>query len=262
MPVASVAPEGFSEITPKIPEYMRLGIEYDAADRFIRTELPSPWDRYDENLSVAEINSVRKNYTADLNWIMRDYGDRLTGYDLAESVKVWLRVNNAEEQSVCEVLRERGWRTSSAGRGSGVGDADVFLSHVQAELPSITLEAMSRIDSRFGVARKGTKRVGSRIWVDFFSLRQWCAARRRSNHARPAARASPPLTQSCHSHAPRPAPANNAARRPSSRSRSSSSSARRARCTCTWTTRRRARATHGAPSASSRRLARSTAARS
>lgn len=176
MPAASVVPQAsFSDIDKELPDYLRLGIEFDAADRYIRTELPSPWNRYDETLSATEIKAIRKNYPPELSWIASSYGDRLTGYDLAEAVKVWLRANNAENQSVCEVLRERGWRTSSAER-DGVGGADVFLSHVQAELPSITLEAMSRIDSRFGVARKGTKSVGSRIWVDFFSLRQWYAA--------------------------------------------------------------------------------------
>ena len=77
---------------------------------------------------------------------------------------MWLRMNNAEDKSVCEVLKERGWE--------GIGETEVFLSHVQAESPSETLHAMYDIDIRQGPARKGTKHKGSKIWVDYFCLRQ------------------------------------------------------------------------------------------
>tara|TARA_B110001452_G_scaffold265934_1_gene271604 strand:+ start:2235 stop:2513 length:279 start_codon:yes stop_codon:yes gene_type:complete len=69
------------------------------------------------------------------------YGDRLTGYDMVEATKVWLKKNGGEEKSVCEILRERGWE--------GIGEAEVFLSHVQAETPKETMEAMRDIDRRF-----------------------------------------------------------------------------------------------------------------
>ena len=65
---------------------------------------------------------------------------------------------------MCEVLKERGWE--------GVGEAEVFLSHVQAEHPKETQNAMVRISDRAGPARRGTKHEGSKVWVDYFCLRQ------------------------------------------------------------------------------------------
>jgi len=76
---------------------------------------------------------------------------------------VWLKNNNAEGKSVCEVLKERGWK--------GIGPPEVFLSHVQAENPSETLHAISAISARIGAARKGTKHPNSKIWVDYLCLR-------------------------------------------------------------------------------------------
>ena len=83
---------------------------------------------------------------------------------------MWLRMNNAEDKSVCEVLKERGWE--------GVGEIEVFLSHVQAESPLETLRALQSIDCRGkredmprGPARK-LKHEGSKVWVDYFCLRQ------------------------------------------------------------------------------------------
>ena len=75
------------------------------------------------------------------------------GYDLAEAIKVWLNKNNDEAKSVCEELKERGWE--------GIGETEVFLSHVQAESPGETLNAMYNIDLRQGPARKGTKHMAS-----------------------------------------------------------------------------------------------------
>ena len=77
---------------------------------------------------------------------------------------MWLRENKAEDKSVCEVLKERGWE--------GVGEAELFLSHVQAESPIDTWGAMSMIHYRQGPARRGTKHRGSIVWVDYFCLRQ------------------------------------------------------------------------------------------
>ena len=116
--------------------------------------------------SADEVKAIRRAYPESLFWIAADpgKGDRLTGYDLAEAIKTWLRNNNAEDKSVCEVLKERGW--------DGVGEADVFLSHVQAEHPRESLGAMANIDERRGAARRGTKHMGSKIWVDYFCLRQ------------------------------------------------------------------------------------------
>ena len=166
----SVAPEEPGVV--KLPPHLLLAPTYSAALKFIQTELGGPWKKVGysvatakwTSLSAADVRAIRSDYPESLSWIATKYGDRLTGYDLAEAIKVWLKKNNAEDKSVCEVLKERGWE--------GVGEAEVFLSHVQAESPEETLEAMLNIHSRQGPARKGTKHRGSKIWVDYFCLRQ------------------------------------------------------------------------------------------
>jgi len=164
----SVAPEEPGVV--RLPPHLLLAPNYATALKFVRTELGGPWARVgflnDETaLSAADVRAARRNYPESLFWIAEQYGDRLTGYDLAEAIKVWLTTNNAEDKSVCEVLKERGWR--------GIGKAEVFLSHVQAESASQTImQAMRGIDTRSGPARKGTKHIGSKIWVDYFCLRQ------------------------------------------------------------------------------------------
>ena len=82
---------------------------------------------------------------------------------------------------MCEVLKERGWE--------GIGEAEVFLSHVQAESPSETLRAMGDIDGAradIGVRpwEHGAQAAPytivdgvitahtEKIWVDYFCLRQ------------------------------------------------------------------------------------------
>jgi len=156
----------------KLPPHLLLAPDYATALKFIQTELGGPWEKVraihggapTNPLSAANVRLIRSDYPESLWWIKKQYGERLTGYDLAEAIKVWLKNNNAEDKSVCEVLKERGWK--------GIGEAEVFLSHVQAEFPGDTLDAMRRIDKREGPARKGTKHQNSKIWVDYFCLRQ------------------------------------------------------------------------------------------
>ena len=144
----------------EVPPHLRLGLNRAAYDKFVKEEL-SKVRFYEEDY---RLKAFRSQYPQSLFWIAEQYGDRCTGYDLAEATKMWLRMNNAEDKSVCEVLKERGWK--------GIGPPEVFLSHVQAEEPSETLHAMWRIDGRFGAARRGTKHKGSKVWVDYFCLRQ------------------------------------------------------------------------------------------
>jgi len=163
----SVAPEEPGLV--KLPPHLLLAPTYVTALKFIQTELGGPWTKIDHEswrtaLSAADVRLIRSDYPESLFWIAEQYGDRCTGYDLAEAIKVWLKDNNAEDKSVCEVLKERGWR--------GIGEAEVFLSHVQAESPSETLNAMRIIDGRLGPARRGVKHPYSKVWVDYFCLRQ------------------------------------------------------------------------------------------
>jgi len=148
-----------AKVRPKVevPPHLRLGLDKDAYEKFVEEEL--------SKVGFSQYHtSIRSQYPERLFWIAEQYGDRPTGYDLAEATKMWLRMNHAEDRSVCEVLKERGWE--------GVGEAEVFLSHVQAESPKETLKAMRYIDKRLGPARRGTKHRGSKILVDYFCLRQ------------------------------------------------------------------------------------------
>ena len=160
----SVAPEETGVV--KLPPHLLLAPDYATALKFIQTELGGPWKKVNWNtrLSAADVRAIRRDYPESLSWIAKTYGGRITGYDLAEAIKVWLKKNNAEDKSVCEVLKERGWE--------GIGELEVFLSHVQAESPSDTLHAMFNINGRNGPARRGTKHRNSKIWVDYFCLRQ------------------------------------------------------------------------------------------
>ena len=164
----SVAPEEPGVV--RLPPHLLLAPNYATALKFIQTELGGPWKKVDRDhrpeanrVTAADVRAIRRNYPESLWWIAEQYGDRLTGYDLAEAIKVWLKNNNAEDKSVCEVLKERGWK--------GIGPPEVFLSHVQAENPSETLHAISAISARIGAARKGTKHPNSKIWVDYLCLR-------------------------------------------------------------------------------------------
>ena len=184
----SVAPEEPGVV--KLPPHLLLAPNYATALKFIQTELGGPWKKVNRKtaLSAADVRAIRSDYPESLWWIAEQYGDRCTGYDLAEAIKVWLKNNNAEDKSVCEVLKERGWE--------GIGEAEVFLSHVQAESPSETLRAMNTIDgARDNIGRRPWERGAQaaspytieggativdgvltehteKIWVDYFCLRQ------------------------------------------------------------------------------------------
>ena len=167
----SVPVEPADETVARIlPKHLVLGLEFGTVTKFIRTELAKvhpAWGQVglsNRDLPAGHVRSIRSDYPESLFWIAKQYGDRLTGYDVAEATKVWLRINDAEDKSVCEVLKEREWK--------GVDEAEVFLSHVQAESPSETLRAMWNIDERRRTARRGTKHANSKIWVDYFCLRQ------------------------------------------------------------------------------------------
>ena len=93
----------------RLPPHLLLAPDYATALKFIQTELGGPWKNVDENtntiFTAADVRTIRSDYPESLFWIAEQYGDRVTGYDLAEAIKVWLRNNNAEDKSVCEVLK-------------------------------------------------------------------------------------------------------------------------------------------------------------
>ena len=105
----SVAPEEPGVV--RLPPHLLLAPDYATALKFIQTELGGPWNKVDRKkdrktaLSAADVRAIRSDYPESLFWIAEQYGDRVTGYDLAEAIKVWLRNNNAEDKSVCEVLK-------------------------------------------------------------------------------------------------------------------------------------------------------------
>ena len=148
--------------------HLLLGITRAAASKFVADELKiaSTEDWSESHViksgSWDSVATVRARVGCE-DWYGLRFPDRLTGYDLRASVIRWLEHHGTEGQSVCEVLQARGWK--------GVGEAEVFLSHVQAEHPAETFAAMLRVDNRSGAARQLKKR-DSLIWVDYFSLRQ------------------------------------------------------------------------------------------
>lgn len=99
----------------------------------------------------------------DEEWLTTSFHGRLTGYHIVALVREWLDANTPtnEKLSVCEVLQRRGWE--------GIGSAHCFLSHAQSEHPGETLAGMQdATHQRAGAA----KSAATRVWVDFFSLRQ------------------------------------------------------------------------------------------
>ena len=83
----------------EVPPHLRLGLNLAAYRKFVKEEL---WKVGFDPRST----SIRSQYPESLFWIAEQYGDRCTGYDQAEATKMWLRMNNAEDKSVCEVLKE------------------------------------------------------------------------------------------------------------------------------------------------------------
>tara|TARA_B110001452_G_scaffold95265_1_gene78761 strand:- start:143 stop:472 length:330 start_codon:yes stop_codon:yes gene_type:complete len=59
-----------------------------------------------------------------MQWLDTAYNsDKYLGYDFCCAVKVWLKANGHENESICQVLLKRG--------SKNVGRAHVFYSHIQ-----------------------------------------------------------------------------------------------------------------------------------
>jgi len=180
----------------EVRNHLRLGIRFDDAEAYVKQLLACESKKCCSriNLSKLDVNAVReklKNHTeykaddkddglgnAGHGWIQKEYPKKLTGYDLLVAIKCWLREKNKQrqmhdlegnqdEQSVCEVLQD----SKSFYKGCGVGQAEVFISHVQGEHPADTLRTMAQAHRREGnLAHIG--KLHAFQWVDYFSLRQ------------------------------------------------------------------------------------------
>jgi len=142
-----------------VRKHLKWGIQYAAAQKFVDKMLP--------NNNVNKMRAMMKNDEdydpKDGDWISAAYPDELTGYDLLVAIKCWLRKENRENKSVCMAFDHC--------QKSGVGKADVFISHCQSERPQRTLDLMSQVDRRMG-SLAVTEKIHSFQWVDYFALRQ------------------------------------------------------------------------------------------
>jgi len=174
----------------EVRNHLRLGIQFDAADAFVKKILACQSSKCCSkmDLSKIDVRAVREmlkndpDYddeddlgSAGVGWIQKEYPNNLTGYDLLVGIRCWLRKqkrerqtddpeSNQHEQSVCE--EKQGTK-----RFSGVGKADVFMSHAQSENPVDTLKLMAQAHKRDGNLAKIPK-LHAFQWVDYFSLRQ------------------------------------------------------------------------------------------
>lgn len=83
------------------------------------------------------------------DFITERWGDQMTGYDFAESIKMWIETSGNEAWSLAEVWHARG--------GRGVGEAVLFISHIQGQSLESTLENVPD---------------NIPVWLDYVILRQ------------------------------------------------------------------------------------------
>lgn len=102
----------------------------------------------------------------NLDWVSQKYGARLTGYDFCTAIRSWLTKEGKNEYSVVETLCD--WDDS------GIGKADIFISHVQSESLESTFAGMmgAVITNRYGRAKQEVHGPNTTFWVDYFVLRQ------------------------------------------------------------------------------------------
>ena len=124
--------------------HLRLGITRVGFSHFLAT---SGWSNYQRPEA--------------LRWVEEAYGKQLTGYDLCEHIRDWLRQTNNVGLSVCEVLARQGSKHVRRG-------ADCFLSHVQARPVEDFCETLVMVPERF--ARHLP--LMPFFWIDYMSLRQ------------------------------------------------------------------------------------------
>ena len=165
-----------------VREHLLLGITWSGMRRFMREELKmcnagvGQFPLFKPPQKVRDIGGYCTDGSSD-SWIATAFPNTLTCYDLNAMVKKWLKDNNAENKSVCELLQERGYMDRDPQPGDSrsekpqraVGKAKEFLSHVQFEHPSMLDSVMAMIAMRTGGQHQPP------VWIDAFCLRQWCS---------------------------------------------------------------------------------------
>jgi hypothetical protein len=131
--------------------HLKLGIT-PAGVREVMTMIGFP-------ASYEEMVNSLSGYKRDPeSWIAKLYPTWLTGYDLAQAIREWLQDEKKTKLSMCEVLQEM--------NSSHVGEADLFYSHLQSQLPQMLHLTLLESLRHFGLSED------SFVWVDFFDLRQ------------------------------------------------------------------------------------------
>ena len=193
-----------------VRDHLMLGLTTEIARNFIMFELGwwkakklgnsgDPKRDVTQEIDYAKGLALRSTYEDVDKWIGTAYPGRITDYDLNVQTRYWLKRNDYEEMSVCEAILKRGkmrwacWEGQHTKGGMGkvrsleelgtdtygngninrIGEAQVFLSHVQVESPEWTIRAMATINGRIEFAKRVPQKQ-STIWLDTFSLRQ-CA---------------------------------------------------------------------------------------
>jgi len=169
--VLSRANEIQAEISQALPIFLKAaGTEKTPEEvRAILSEIDRDLDHLQFGITGEEAAAFMarigfpETYKRDeqkLGWVTAQCGTSLTGYDVCAAIRLWLETNEYSKYSVVQILMAEG--------SSGVGLANVFLSHVQSESLANTLKAL--------LGCEGTTQCvdGKDIlfWIDYFVLKQ------------------------------------------------------------------------------------------
>lgn len=115
---------------------------------------------FEEFMLASEWTSYQRD-EATLGWVTSAYGDGLTGYDMCEHVKNWLRQTSNDSYSLCEVLLRQG--SPHVKRGP-----DCFASHVQLLPIGRFLDTLVEAPTHFPLSMP----MVPFYWIDYACLRQ------------------------------------------------------------------------------------------
>jgi hypothetical protein len=121
--------------------------------------------------------------SSDLDWVTKDFGDEIVGYDLCAYIRQWVTDEGFEGRSLCEIVLVDD-RFKKVRRE--IGDTNLFWSHLQQVE---VLKTLARIEKSFGHlnalgcktggVRNGTQKLwqivdspNAFVWLDYFCLRQ------------------------------------------------------------------------------------------
>ena len=95
--------------------------------------LGEPWVTY-KRKDHPEMAWLDEAYETPTRWNEHDAPLKYLGYDFCCAIKTWLKANGHENESICQVLLERG--------SKNVRPANVFYSHIQGVQLYTTIERM------------------------------------------------------------------------------------------------------------------------